>query len=31
MQGVRPTQLAAQDPAPDDDEAGTADDPADLS
>ncbi|MQL92886.1 hypothetical protein Taro_025515 [Colocasia esculenta] len=30
MQGVRPTQPAAQDPAPDDDEAGTADDPADL-
>ncbi|MQL91159.1 hypothetical protein Taro_023767 [Colocasia esculenta] len=33
MQGVRPTQPAAQDPppAPDNDEAGTADDPADLS
>ncbi|MQL83003.1 hypothetical protein Taro_015500 [Colocasia esculenta] len=31
MQGVRPSQLAPQDPAPDDDEAGTADDPTDLS
>ncbi|MQM18332.1 hypothetical protein Taro_051321 [Colocasia esculenta] len=33
MQGVRPTQPAPQDPppAPDDDEAGTADDPTDLS
>ncbi|MQL76843.1 hypothetical protein Taro_009235, partial [Colocasia esculenta] len=33
MQGVRPTQPAAQDPppAPDDDEAGTTDDPVDLS
>ncbi|MQL96596.1 hypothetical protein Taro_029278, partial [Colocasia esculenta] len=31
MQGVHPTQPAPQDPAPDDDEAGTADDPADLS
>ncbi|MQL76913.1 hypothetical protein Taro_009306 [Colocasia esculenta] len=31
MQGVRPSQPAPQDLAPDDDEAGTADDPADLS